>query len=217
MAINMANDRNTISNALTRAGYDLQGNEPNLIQASRNRGNSVVNLYIDAGGDVRAQISVGGDENEQRMQSGRLQWVIIRSGQITINMTTTLSSVADIPGLLNDINNVSANRSSTTDVGNVVSTQTRVEPPPSTSGRVSASDFNRPAGQQPPHSGQPNPPSSYPAAPNVEGVFGQLPHEGGQGHQPSGGSNPSSNQPASGSGRVSASDFNKKEGGGSGQ
>lgn len=149
MAINLNTDRSTISGALQKAGYDLVGGEPNLIQARLDRGSQVVTLFIDSGGAMRAQITSGGDESEQRQQAGNMTYTIVQQGQLTVNLTTTLQDASDITTLLPDIDRLAAGRPIVSGIAHA--SNPRPVPPaiaPSAqptaadnSGRVSASDF----------------------------------------------------------------------------
>jgi hypothetical protein len=185
VTVNLSTDGKTISDALQKAGYDLTG-EPNLIQARLDRGSQVVTLVIDGSGAVRAQITSGGDQNEQRQQAGNMTYTIVQQGQLTINLTTRLQDASDINTLLTDIDRLAAGRPIVSGLAQAVSPHTYPPPPtitaqPSThsssSGRVSASDFNQ-------NSGISNSP-----APTSHGDTAS----------------------AGGSGRVSANDFNKEE------
>ncbi len=241
MPINMSTDKATMSAALQKAGYDLSGNDPNLIQARLDRGSEVVNLYIDAGGSVRAQVTMGGGQNEQQQRSGNLQYTIVRQGQISMNITTRLTSASDLSTLINDLNNISATRLATTDAGNAATSWAHTQPASGyasmaqsggSGGRVSASDFS---GGEASSSGSTN---SSEFSRDTSSGFGGAHHSGSQhsGSSSSGGrvsasnfsgSSGSDNQPSdanSGSGnsndnsgdsggRVSASDFGGNEGG----
>ena len=144
MAINLNTDGKAISDALQKAGYELVGGEPNLIQARLDRGTQVVTIYIDSSGAVRAQITSGGDQNEQRQQAGNMTYIIVQQGQLTINLTTTLQDASDIATLLLDIDRLAAGRPIVSGLANASNPRPYLTAQPaasSDSGRVSASDF----------------------------------------------------------------------------
>lgn len=243
MPINMGTDKATMSAALQKAGYDLSGTDPNLIQARLDRGSEVVNLYIDAGGSVRAQVTMGGGENEQQQRSGNLQYTIVRQGQITLNITTRLTSASDLSTLIADLNNISATRLAATDAGNAATSWAHTQPSSGytsmaqsggSGGRVSASNFS--GGEDSSSSGSSS--NSGEFSQDTSSGFGGAHHSGsqhsgtsssggrvsasnftgasGSDNQPSdanSGSGNSSNTSSDSGGRVSASDFGGNEGG----
>ncbi|GEM_PF-2644078 len=110
MSFSMYSDRSQIERDLQNAGYDLLGEQHNLIQGSKDEAGLHSEISLDDGGSLRLEITEAGDEQADHPSYGGRNYTVTRSEQRKTNITITLRRAEELDDILNDIETISGGK-----------------------------------------------------------------------------------------------------------